>query len=90
MVDALREARRVLAHSGVLIDVRPVTAPIKVEVAVGAQPVWAKTVDTFSAPDDVAAADAAVQHVMLCPASGLSSRRVLRSTSTSIAIAPPS
>jgi hypothetical protein len=64
MVDALREARRVLAPSGVLIDVRPVTAPIKVEVAIGAQPVWARTVDTFSAPDDVAAADSAVQHAV--------------------------
>ena len=49
MVDALRVAHRVLKPSGALIDVRPVTA------------VWAKTVYTYSAQEDVAAADAAVQ-----------------------------
>jgi hypothetical protein len=62
MVDALREALRVLTPSGVLIDVRPVTAPLVVEVVIGARAVWAKMVETFSAPDDVAAADAAVRH----------------------------
>jgi hypothetical protein len=64
MVDALREAQRVLTPSGVLIDVRPVTAPIVVEVVIGTQTVWAKTVDSYSAPEDVAAADAAVEHVV--------------------------
>jgi hypothetical protein len=64
MVDALREAQRVLTPSGVLIDVRPVTAPIVVAVTIAAQPVWTRTVDSYSAPEDVAAADAAVQHAV--------------------------
>jgi hypothetical protein len=64
MVNALRETHRVLTSSGVLIDVRPVIAAIVVEVIIAAQAVWAKTVDTYSAPDDVAAADAAVQHAL--------------------------
>jgi len=63
MVDALREARRVLTPLGVLIDVRPVIEPIVVEVIIP-EVVWTKTVDTYSAPDDVAAADAAVQHAV--------------------------
>ena len=64
MVNALRETHRVLTPSGVLIDVRPVVAALVVEVVIAAQAVWAKTVDTYSAPDDVAAADAAVQHAL--------------------------
>src|SRR5215813_412699 len=64
MVHALREAHRVLTPSGVLIDVRPVTAPILVEVVLATQPAWAKSVDSYSAPEDVAAADAAVQQAL--------------------------
>jgi hypothetical protein len=63
MVNALREALRVLTPEGVLIDVRPVTAPIVVEVIIP-EVAWAKTVDAYSAPDDVAAADAAIHHAV--------------------------
>jgi hypothetical protein len=64
MVNALREAQRVLTPAGVLIDLRPVTVPIVVEVVVASCAVWAKTVDAYSAPEDVAAADAAVRHAL--------------------------
>jgi len=64
MVDALREARRVMARRGVLIDLRPLVAPIVVEVIVAAQPAWAKEVASYSAPEDLAAADAAVQNAI--------------------------
>ena len=64
MVDALREARRVLARRGVLIDLRPLVAPIVVEVIVAAQTTWMKEVASYSAPEDVAAADAAVQNAI--------------------------
>jgi len=64
MVDALREARRVLARRGVLIDLRPLVAPIVAEVIVAAQTTWMKEVASYSAPDDVAAADAAVQNAI--------------------------
>ena len=61
MVNALREAQRVLTPSGVLINVHPLIAPIEVAVLIATRPVWTKTLDLFSAPEDVAAADAAVQ-----------------------------
>ena len=61
MVDALREARRVLARRGVLIDVRPVVAPIVVEVIVGVKTIWTKEVASYSAPEDIATADTAMQ-----------------------------
>lgn len=64
MVDALREARRVLTPRSVLIDVRPVVAPIVVEVIIAAQTIWMKEVESYSAPEEVAAADAAVQHAI--------------------------
>ena len=61
MVDALWEARRVLAPLGVVIDVRPVSAPIILERVIAAQTDWAKPFDLYSAPADVAAADATVR-----------------------------
>jgi len=64
MVDALREAWRVLKPSGVLIDVRPVTIPLVVEVVIASRTIWAKEVASYSAPEDVAAAEAAVQHAL--------------------------
>jgi hypothetical protein len=64
MVDALREAQRVLTPSGVLIDVRPVTEPILVELVAATQAVWANTVPSYSSPEDVAAADDAVRHAV--------------------------
>jgi len=64
MVDALREARRVLTRPGVLIDVRPVVAPLVVEVIVAARTMWMKQVASYSAPEDVAAAGAAVRHAL--------------------------
>jgi ubiquinone/menaquinone biosynthesis C-methylase UbiE len=64
MVHALREAHRVLTPSGVLVDVRPVIAPIVVEVVIATQAVWAKTIESYSAPEDIAAADAAVQQAV--------------------------
>lgn len=64
MVDALREAHRVLAPDGVLLDVRPVVEPIVVQVVVAGQAIWAKPVEVFSGPDDIAAADAAMRHAL--------------------------
>ena len=66
MVDALREARRVLKAEGILVNVRPVTTPMLVEVVVSTGPVWAKEVPSYSAPEDVAAAEAAVQRAVSC------------------------
>ena len=60
MVDALREAWRVLTPHGVLIDVRPVTAPMDLEVAVASRAIWTTQVNSASAAED-AAADAAVE-----------------------------
>jgi len=64
MVDALREARRVLIDCGVLINMRPLLAPIAVEVIVASQTTWKKKVASYSAPEDVTAADAAMQLAM--------------------------
>lgn|SRR5215469_13645783 len=61
MVDALREAHRVLTASGVLVDVRPVVEPIVVEVVSGTRVLWAETLEVYSAPEDNASADAAME-----------------------------
>jgi hypothetical protein len=66
MVHALREAQRVLTTPGVLIDVRPVTAPLIVEVVIDQRTAWSKTVELYSAPEDNAAADSAVQLAVSC------------------------
>ena len=64
MVDALREARRVLSRRGVLIDLRPLVVPIVVEVIAAAHTTWTREVASYSAPEDVAAAEAAVQNAI--------------------------
>ena len=88
MVDALREAQRVLTPAGVLIDVHPVTAPILVELVVATQAVWQKR--------SIPIARQRTWRRLIAPygtlyrADGLSSRPVSRSISRSIAIVPPS
>ena len=64
MVDALREAQRVLTQRGTMIDVRPVLQPVTVEVVTGGQSIWATELASFSAPPDIAAAEAAVKHAL--------------------------
>jgi hypothetical protein len=64
MVDALREARRVLTLSGILIDERPVTAPMVFEVIAAGRAIWAVEVNSHSPTDDHEAADAAVRHAL--------------------------
>jgi hypothetical protein len=64
MVDALEEARRVLTPKGILVDVRPVTAPMVVEVIIDTRAIWATEVSSNVGAEDDAAADDAVQHAL--------------------------
>jgi hypothetical protein len=64
MVDALREARRVLAPGGDLVDVRPLNVPMVVEVVIDSTAIWAREVCSASTPEDVEAADVALQHAL--------------------------
>ena len=64
MVDALSEARRVLTPRGVLIDVRPVIAPMTAELVTTDLAILVKEIDACSTPEDVVAADAAVRQAV--------------------------
>jgi hypothetical protein len=64
MVDALRESRRVLTQSGILVDVRPVTAPMVLEIVTGDHSLWATGVNTRSGAEEHAAADTAVDEAV--------------------------
>src|SRR4030088_2760159 len=66
MVDALREARRVLTPRGILVDVRPMTAPMVVEVVIATRAIWATEVSSYVGAEDNAAADTAVQYSLSC------------------------
>jgi hypothetical protein len=64
MVDALREAHRVLQPQGVLIDERPLVADMAVEVVLGPCALWTVKVVSCSTPGDIETADAAVRHAL--------------------------
>ena len=64
MVDALREANRVLAASGALIDVRPLIEPIVLEVVSANRAFWSESLALYSTPEDIGAADAAMEHAL--------------------------
>jgi hypothetical protein len=64
MVDALREAHRVLAPSGTVIDVRPITARVVIEVVTAGRADWSAEVDAYGAAEDDASADAAVRQAV--------------------------
>jgi hypothetical protein len=64
MVDALCEAQRVLVPEGICIDIRPVTAPVRIEAVTAVRTAKAIEVDSYGAAEDDAAADAAVQQAL--------------------------
>jgi hypothetical protein len=64
MVDALREAHRVLASGGTVVDVRPLTARLVIELVTADRADWAAEADAYGAAEDDASADAAVRHAL--------------------------
>jgi hypothetical protein len=64
MVDALLEARRVLVTGGIVIDVRPITAPALIEPMSADRVTAAMEIEANGAAEDEAAADAAVRHAV--------------------------
>jgi SAM-dependent methyltransferase len=64
MVDALLETRRVLVADGIVIDIRPITAPAIIESVSADRVTTGLEVDAYGAAEDEAAADAAVRHAL--------------------------
>src|ERR1700730_5850475 len=64
MFDALRETHRVLTPGGTVVDVRPLTARVVVEVVTADRSDWAAEADAYGAVEDDASADAAVRHAL--------------------------
>ncbi len=64
MVDALKESRRVLSHSGTLVDYRPTVDFPPIELLQSGTAVKAGSVDDSNASSDSAAADAAIQKLV--------------------------
>jgi hypothetical protein len=64
MVDALLEVRRVLVAEGIVIDVRPVTAPVIIESVSADRVTTGVEVDAYGAVEDEAAADAAIRYAL--------------------------
>jgi hypothetical protein len=64
MVDALLEARRVLVAEGIVIDVRPITAPAIIESVSADRVTAAVEIDAYGAAEHEAAAEGAVRHAL--------------------------
>ena len=84
MGDALLETRRVLVADGIVIDIRPITAPAIIESVSADRVTAGLEVDAYGAAEDEAAADAAVRHALSQP--GLSFIGVASLISKSIMI----
>src|SRR6202022_2121571 len=66
MVDALREAHRVLAPGGTVVDLRPLTARLVIELVTADRADWGAEADACGAAEDDASADAAVRYALSC------------------------
>lgn len=64
MVDALGESWRVLVPNGIIVDLRPITAPVSIEAESATRRSELTEVESYGAAEDDAAADAAVQHAL--------------------------
>ena len=64
MVDALGESWRVLVPNGIIVDIRPITAPVTIEAESATLRAELIKVESYGAAEDDAAADAAVQHAL--------------------------
>ena len=64
MVDALREAGRVLSPGGTVVDLRPVSAPVTIQAQSAARTGAAIEIASYGAAEDDAAADAAVRQAL--------------------------